>query len=163
MIIPDDEEFMESPYGMLVLTNKGNYVATDMCGVPLPASELVKLVNPHISDAEYEERVLQEQQDREARMRQYTNRNYLGPHEGYIYAVRVNDKLKLGRTKNEKSRFSEYKRSCTNFEILCQKKVGDCVSAEKELLTKFSDGKTEWLSHSPELADSVSAYFKTCT
>lgn len=82
---------------------------------------------------------------------------------GFIYAVVVGQKIKLGRTVSLTSRFKSYERVCDNFRVIATKSVDSPVQAERDFLAQFDliAGKSEWTNYSEQLESDICDWLKS--
>lgn len=146
-------------YPQLVPCEDG-YILADRFGVPLPDS-LVESI--HLSGVSYGEYEARHDLAVDAANWAVTPKS-AEPEKnraGYVYAVIVGEKLKIGRTIALQSRFSQYRKTCNNFSVIESLKVEDYYQAESELLAAFGGepNKHEWFDYRPELLIKVRDVF----
>lgn len=80
---------------------------------------------------------------------------------GFIYAVRCDDRIKLGRTRNLEDRIRYYTRIVPDAEVIATLSVPNCIAAEADLCAEFSleAGKREWMPYSQPVEKRVVNYF----
>lgn len=143
------------PVGFIFETEEGELVLTDRNSVYLPDSAIKKIKKFKISDEDY--KLNCEDKARELDRMYKSIKNKKTDKEGFIYAVRIGTKIKLGRTLDPQRRFMAYKNVSDRFSILSIAKVSNYKSSELEMLKKFGwqNGENEYFEHSDELEKNV--------
>jgi hypothetical protein len=82
---------------------------------------------------------------------------------GYIYAIAVNNKIKIGRSIDPKKRFFTYKRfsGTDKIEVIRCREAFDYFKEEDKALKHFNlkQGSNEWMDYSEEVKKMVMDYF----
>lgn len=142
----------ETPVGLVFMEEDGTYTLRANNGLALPDS-ITKNVNiMGVSDDEFDEAWRQEEIRLNDYYKTFAKKTVKKNYPGHVYAVRVGNKLKVGRTKNPTIRFKQYQKICDNFEIFCTKEVWDYGETEKYLceLLGGSVCQNEWFEPSEE-------------
>jgi len=142
------------PVGFIFEDDEGGLILVDRNSVFLPDSLVRTVKELGISDDEYQENIVQKQKEIDQLIE---NRKVKTDSKGFIYAVKIGNKIKMGRTSRLESRFMAYKNVSDEFTILATAEVSEYKKAEKEMLVKFGwqRGDNEYFPHSDNLEAKV--------
>ena len=147
------------PVGYIFEAEDGSLVLTDADAVYLPDEQLDRVARLGISQQEFESSRLEKLNSLEKILAQkkITNKE----ETGFLYAVIVGEKIKLGRTKDTKNRFAQYSKITDNFQIIAIAESIDYIAEESEMLDFFKsyNHRGEYFSHSDRLLEEVKEYF----
>ena len=144
------------PMGFIFETEEGNIVLTDKGCFELPDSQVDKVIKLGITNDQYNESIrdfMNTPIQRTPKVKKIQT--------GFLYAVIVGERIKLGRTKNTKDRFTQYSKISDNFSVIAIAESSDYIAEESEMLEFFRkyDHRGEYFRHNDNLIKEVIGYF----
>lgn len=148
------------PVGLLFYSD-GRFILTDRNGDELPGS-IASDVRSAVTDESYTRVKEAQENSRYQRKASSRKRAKDNDYPGYIYAVCVGDKIKIGRTKSPETRLRTYKKAFENYRLLGIYQASRSIAEEASTLKRFGGAQSldEWIKRTDSLEAEVKQFFE---